>query len=212
MEHIYTALHSLRDSLVNLPRIYKQLIVVSIDFISCLIAVWFSFILRLDAFNIPRSSPQLVVYLLSPLILIVAYGHLGVYRAIFRYTGVSILKTLVKGVLLQLTGYAMILWILSLFGQVKLGSVELPRSILILNPLLTLLLTGGVRALAHRLLSGSNKSKRGLGQQNRLLIYGAGSAGMQALAAIQNSPLFKTLGFIDDNPSLQGREINGHRI
>jgi FlaA1/EpsC-like NDP-sugar epimerase len=47
---------------------------------------------------------------------------------------------------------------------------------------------------------------------SRLLIYGAGSAGMQALAAISNSPLFITLGFIDDNPSLQGREIHGNRI
>ena len=203
---------AVRVSLLNLPRPYKQLIVIFIDVLSCLLAVWSAFVLRLDAFNIPRSSPQFVIYAISPILLIASYWHLGVYRAIFRYTGISILKTLCEGVFIQCLAYSLVLWLLSFIGIVRLGSVELPRSILIIAPLLTLVFTGGIRALAHKLLSGLKKQHLGFRKESRLLIYGAGSAGLQAYAAIHNSPLFVTLGFIDDNPLLQGREIHGNRI
>lgn len=203
---------AVRVSLLNLPRPYKQLIVIFIDVLSCLLAVWSAFVLRLDAFNIPRSSPQFVIYAISPILLIASYWRLGVYRAIFRYTGISILKTLCEGVFIQCLAYSLVLWLLSFIGIVRLGSVELPRSILIIAPLLTLVFTGGIRALAHKLLSGLKKQHLGFRKESRLLIYGAGSAGLQAYAAIHNSPLFVTLGFIDDNPLLQGREIHGNRI
>ena len=212
MENRFKSLKLLRDWLLNLPRIYKQIIVIFTDFCFCLLAVWLAYVLRLDAFNIPRSSPQFIVYLLSPVLLITGYWYLGVYRAIFRYTGISILKKLSQAVLFQFTSYAILLWILSRFGKVNFGSVELPRSILLVVPILSLVLTGGARALAHSLLSVFRKSNLASTQLSRLLIYGAGSAGMQALAAIANSPLFMTLGFIDDDPSLQGREIHGNRI
>ncbi len=212
MENRFISLKLSRDWLLNLPRIYKQIIVIFTDFCFCLLAVWLAYVLRLDVFNIPRSSPQFIVYLLSPVLLITGYWYLGVYRAIFRYTGISILKKLSQAVLFQFASYVTLLWILSRFGKVNFGSVELPRSILLVVPLLSLLLTGGARALAHSLLSGFRKSNLTSTQLSRLLIYGAGSAGMQALAAIANSPLFMTLGFIDDDPSLQGREIHGNRI
>ena len=212
MENSLKVLKYLRLSLLNLPRKYKQLIVVSSDFVACLVSVWLSYILRLDAFNIPRSSPQFVVYFLSPLLLITSYWSLGVYRAIFRHTGITILKTLCQGVFVQFLGYSFSFWVLSLFGWVSLGSVELPRSILILVPIFSLIFTGAIRASAFGLLSGLNQSRRGMKRDSRLLIYGAGVAGMQALAAISNSSLFTTLGFIDDNPTLQGREIQGNRI
>ena len=202
----------LRIILLNMPRKYKQAIVILTDIVCCLFAVWVAFLLRLDAFNIPRSSPQIVVYVLAPLLLIVSYWSLGVYRAIFRYTGVSILKTLSIGVFWQFFGYSLILWYFNLLHIVNLGSVELPRSILIIVPLLTIFFTGGIRAAAHKLLSGFGNSRIGLRKEGRLLIYGAGSAGLRAYEAIHNSSLFTTLGFIDDNPLLQGREIHGNRI
>ena len=140
------------------------------------------------------------------------YGRLGVYRAIFRHTGISILKTLTKGIAIQAFSYATILWTLYILGVVHLGSVELPRSILIIAPLLILVSTLGIRALAHTFLSGLFKAKSKYAVRNRLLIYGAGNAGIQVLTAIQNSSSFSMIGFIDDNPSIQGREIYGHRI
>jgi FlaA1/EpsC-like NDP-sugar epimerase len=208
----YKYLLFLRESLLSLPRKYKQFIVLIADFFSAFLAVWLAYILRLDAFNIPRSSPQFVVYILSPLLLNFAYGYLGVYKAIFRYSGLAIVKTLCKGVLIQFITYSLILWILNLLGKVRLGSVELPKSILIIVPILSLILTGGVRALAYSLLTDLRRLRSGQKNRSRLLIYGAGSTGIQAYAAINNSSMFTMLGFIDDNPSLQGREIHGNRI
>ena len=212
MNLILQALQALRVVALNLPRLIKQLVVAGVDVCVSLLAVWGAYILRLDAFNIPRTSPQLVVYLLAPILLVFFFWRLGVYRAIFRYTGISILKTLSYGVFLQGIAYGVLLWLLSRMGIVKLGSIELPRSILILAPLLTFALSAGVRALAYKLLSGFKNRTSGFKTQSRLLIYGAGSAGIQAYQAIRSSPAFKVLGFIDDNVDLQGREIYGNPI
>jgi FlaA1/EpsC-like NDP-sugar epimerase len=201
-----------RSILFGLPRFAKQVIVAVTDFILSFLAVWIAYLLRLDAFNIPRSSPQLVVYFLSPTILIFTYWRLGIYRAIFRYSGSSVLKTLVKGIFIQALLYFFIIWILSNYGVIRLGSTELPRSLLFIVPLLCLLITGGSRAIAYSFLTGFKANRKGFRHTSRLLIYGAGAAGIQAYSAIKNSPLFTLLGFIDDNPLLHGREIEGNRI
>ena len=211
MTVISHTLKTLRAKTLSLPRLLKQFIVVGVDVSVSLLAVWSAYLLRLDAFSIPRTSPQLIVYLLGPLLLVFIFWWLGVYRAIFRHTGITILKTLSYGVFLQGLLYSVIIWILSRLGMVKLGSVELPRSILVLAPLLTFALSAGVRALAYTILSGFSKH-RGFNGESRLLIYGAGSAGIQAYQAIQGSAIFKILGFVDDNSLLQGREIHGSRI
>ncbi len=212
MNLILQALQALRVVALNLPRLTKQIVVAGVDVFVSLIAVWCAYVLRLDAFNIPRTSPQVVVYLSAPILLVFFFWRLGVYRAIFRYTGISILKTLSYGVILQGIAYGVLLWTLSRMGIVKLGSIELPRSILILAPLLTFALCAGVRALAYKILSGFKNRTSGFKTQSRMLIYGAGSAGIQAYQAIKSSPAFKVLGFIDDNVDLQGREIYGNPI
>jgi len=212
MAVISQALQKFRVFTLNLPRPLKQLLVAGVDMLMSVCAVWFAYVLRLDAFKLPRTSPQLIVYLLAPALLVMIFWRLGVYRAIFRYTGVSIIKTLSYGVLLQGLAYGVILWIFSGLGLVKFAGYDLPRSILVLAPLLTFALCTGVRALAYKVLTGFEKSQKVFRNRSRLLIYGAGSAGIQAYQAIRSSAVFAVLGFIDDNVELQGREIQGNRI
>ena len=48
--------------------------------------------------------------------------------------------------------------------------------------------------------------------RRRVLIYGAGSLGLQALQALRSHPLMKPVGFIDDAPSLRGVMIGGVHV
>jgi FlaA1/EpsC-like NDP-sugar epimerase len=85
---------------------------------------------------------------------------------------------------------------------------DVPRSLGLLQPLILILLVGGSRAAARQWLSGlSAGQRRGL-PVSRLLIYGAGSAGVQIANAIATSHEFKLLGFVDDSQALQGLTIN----
>jgi len=85
-------------------------------------------------------------------------------------------------------------------------SVGIPRSIILINWMLCLLVIGGSRMLARwflttgSLLSGSSK--------NNVVIYGAGSSGRQLSNSLQQSIEYNHVAFIDDNPIIQNSHIN----
>lgn len=89
----------------------------------------------------------------------------------------------------------------------------LPRSIYVLDWLLSLLLALGVRLL-WRLWMLLRSSKRRTGSCKRVLIYGAGAAGILLLKEIrQNQSLhYDLMGFIDDDPSKAGLGVGGKPI
>jgi FlaA1/EpsC-like NDP-sugar epimerase len=123
----------------------------------------------------------------------------GLYRAIFRYTGQAALISTVKAIVV----YGLILLALLLWLQWPM----VPRSVGVLQPLLFLILVGASRAIARFWLAGQtlvagNKS-------GRLLIFGAGMAGVQTAVSIGMERQLKLVGFVDDDSHKVGRSING---
>ncbi len=179
------------------PRAVKRLVVVGMDVVLSLLATWLAFSLRLDSPNWP-DEVQLRVYVLAPLLAIPVFIRLGLYRAIFRYTGQAALLTTAKAVAI----YGLLLLGVLLWGHWD----NVPRSLGVLQPLIFLLLVGGSRALARFWLAGWGRAQAG---QGRVLIYGAGLAGAQTAAALAMSGQYSLLGFVDDDPAKIGRSING---
>jgi FlaA1/EpsC-like NDP-sugar epimerase len=187
--------------LLALPRSLKRLLVIAVDIALALTSVWIAFYLRLDQASLPQLQ-QRYVYLLSPLLAIPIFIRFGLYRAIFRYTGMAALATTAKAVTL----YAVLF-----FGTLLFFKWEgVPRSAGLIQPILFLLLVGTSRAVARFWLAGwSAKSKH---TEGRLLIYGAGDAGVQTASALGVGSQFVMLGFIDDDARKVGRSINGVNI
>jgi FlaA1/EpsC-like NDP-sugar epimerase len=184
--------------LLALPRFIKRFVVIVVDVLISLIAVWAAFHLRLDQESLPQFQ-QWYVYLLAPVLAVPIFIHFGLYRAIFRYTGMAAMATLVKAV-----GIYAVLFFTSLL-LFKWDGV--PRSVGLIQPLLFLLLVGGSRAVARFWLAGlSAKSRQ---SEGRLLIYGAGEAGVQTASALAMNRHFFLLGFVDDDNSKVGGSING---
>jgi FlaA1/EpsC-like NDP-sugar epimerase len=75
---------------------------------------------------------------------------------------------------------------------------------------LFLIFVGSSRAIARFWLAGL--SAKSLHAGGRLLIYGAGEAGVQTATAMAVSRQFRLMGFVDDDPSKMGRSINGVTI
>ena len=180
------------------PRLGKQLTVIVMDVVLALLATWLAFTLRLDTPHWPIGA-QWYVYLLAAALALPIFIRFGLYRAIFRYTGLAALMTITQAVLLYgVALFAILLW------QRWLG---VPRTIGLLQPIIFLLLVGGSRALARFWLA--DIGGRRIASEGRLLIYGAGAAGVQTAAAIANAHQFVLVGFVDDDVAKSGRSING---
>ncbi|MEC5212814.1 FlaA1/EpsC-like NDP-sugar epimerase [Polaromonas sp. CG_9.5] len=184
--------------LLALPRPAKRVVVIALDWAMTLASVWMAFYLRIDQTGAPQAQ-QAYVYLLAPLLAIPVFIRFGLYRAIFRYTGMAALATTAKAVCVYtLLFFLVLLWF-------KWDGV--PRTLGLIQPLLLLLLVGTTRALARFWLAGwSSKARQAAG---RLLIYGAGEVGVETASALAISRQFVLLGFIDDDKSKAGRSING---
>ena len=190
----------IKQKLLGQSRRVKQLVVAFADVVMGIVAVWIAYSLRLDTLHWPYSLHQWWPYALAPVLAAPIFWRNGLYRAVFRHSGMAAMRALVIAVSL----YAVLFSGLLVF----MSWPDVPRSLGLLQPLILILLVGGSRAAArHWLSSLSARQRRGL-PVSRLLIYGAGSAGVQIANAIATSHEFKLLGFVDDSRALQGLTIN----
>ena len=191
----------MHEQVLSWPRYGKQLAVIALDVALTVAATWVAFTLRLDTLHWPTGS-QWWVYALAPVLAVPVFVRFGLYRAIFRYTGLSALLTIAQAVgLFGALLFAILVW------QRWPG---VPRSIGILQPLVLLLLVGSSRALARFWLAGVGKNR--VASEGRLLIFGAGESGVQTAAAIANARQYQLVGFVDDDPAKVGRSINGAAV
>ena len=124
----------------------------------------------------------------------------GFYRVIIRYSGWTVLKTLSWIGLGYGLIYAMVFTAIGIHG--------VPRSMGIVQPVLWVLLMAGWRAAISRLFFDAQNGKYAKAISQRVLIYGAGSAGRQLALGLQQGYEMQVVGFIDDDPTLQKNLIN----
>ena len=171
---------------------------VCLDLCISIVAMWLAFTLRLETPHWP-SGLQWLVYAAGPAFALPIFIRMGLYRAIFRYTGIAALITTGKAVAL----YGVILFSALLVAQLK----DVPRSVGVLQPLILLLMVGTSRALGWFWLAGRPENAT-----HRLLIYGAGSAGAQTASAMLNMRQYRLMGFVDDDSRKTDSTINGTRV
>ena len=187
------------SNVLEWPRPVKRLVVVVLDIAMGLFAMWLAFTLRLDTLHWPDEGMQWLAYVLAPALAFPIFVNLGLYRAIFRYTGINALITTGKAVAI----YGALLFAILLIGKWN----GIPRSVGVLQPVIFLLLVGASRSLGWLWLAGQNTRA-----PHRLLIYGAGSAGAQTAAGLVSARNYVLEAFADDDRAKVGRSINGVRV
>jgi len=180
------------------PRATKQLVVMALDVVLALAATWIAFSLRYSTLNWPTGA-QWWVYGLTPVLALPVFVKFGLYRAIFRYTGRAALTATGQAIGV----YACLLTTVLLWRH----WVGVPRTLGLLQPLIFLLLVGASRAWARFWLTNLSNARHQ--SEGRLLIYGAGAAGVQTASALVDSGQYALLGFVDDDTVKVGRSING---
>ena len=189
--------------LVNLSRFNKQLILILTDFVVLVTVLFGSFSIRYGYWYFPENDFIFSLIFAAPAIGCTIFLSLGLYRSVTRYVGFNALWSITKGITL----YALIWGVIAFLGGVE----GIPRSVVLLNWALSILAIGGLRMVARWLFTSgvTFKYNKKLGIKKRVLIYGAGEAGIQLAAALTRSQEYTPLGFIDDSKELQTAEIWG---
>jgi FlaA1/EpsC-like NDP-sugar epimerase len=190
--------------LLELPRHIKRLIAVILDIIFALMSVWLAFSLRIEHWQWPDGQLQWLVFLLSPVLMLPIFTLSGLYSVVYRFSGFTLFVTIVRAAIHYGAGFLCVVLLLN--------NSQVPRSIGIMQPMIFLLITGGFRALPRILFAECRLPNNENFLKKKLLIYGAGSAGVQIANEINTRSKFELFGFVDDDIELHGRTINGKTV
>ena len=129
----------------------------------------------------------------------VSFGCFGLYHGLWRYAGIWDLRNIVLATLFGSSAFAILI-----YGLLDLGGY--PRSVLVIDAVLLILMLGGVR-LTKRLI-GELDSASGV---STVLVYGAGDAGEMIVRDMKSKGghRYRPIGFVDDDGSKVGLRIHG---
>jgi FlaA1/EpsC-like NDP-sugar epimerase len=185
---------------VVLPRSIKRFLVLLIDAVLSMLSVWLALYLRLGFF-VSFNGQTVWAVIASVLLALPIFVAFGLYRTIFRYSGLPAMVSVARAVLL----YGVVFSAIFTFWTVE----GVPRTVGLIQPLLLLLLVGASRAVARVWLGGIYQQQLRKAFLPQALIYGAGDAGRQLVSAMANSPEIRVVGFLDDDERLHGSLLNG---
>ena len=199
------------NSILSFHRYSKRIIAIMTDACLCILCTWLAFSIRSMywiAIN-PRleylilfKELNYISILMSLFIAIPVFWLFGLYRTIFSHTSFSIIFT----ILISSSAYGLLYFSVGVYG-----AEVIPRSIGFFQPLLVFFAILSSR-LGIKYMFVSNFSFKNSFNKKRVLIYGAGDAGRQLANAIENSPEFKIVGFLDDDKQLHKQILFGQTI
>ncbi|MEB3827280.1 polysaccharide biosynthesis protein [Phormidium sp. CCY1219] len=193
---------AIQTTAASLSRPQKRLMLITIDIGLFIIAIGGAFGLRFSH-PLPLEKIQPYIWLIPILILTkpLVFLATGMYRPLLRYAGVEFLATAAKAVLFSSGAFVLLAYLLEF--------LQLPRSILVNDALLTLLLVVSVRLSLRWFVNTIICLTRQTQAPERLVIYGAGAAGSQLAQALAHHPAYKPIAFVDDDPSVQNQNLQG---
>jgi FlaA1/EpsC-like NDP-sugar epimerase len=128
----------------------------------------------------------------------------GLYRGMWRFASVPDLRRIIFAVSSAAVLVAALLFMLS-------SGIVIPRSVLILDPLLLTLMMGGSR-FAYRAWKENQLYGTSLKQGSPVIILGAGDAAVALVKDLARSTQWRVVGLLDDDKSTFGREVHGIKV
>lgn len=184
----------------------KRSSIVILDVIALSGSIIAAFWLRLGWPIRPDYLELLRLYLIPFLLVkLTIFYAFGMYRRLWRYASIHELRVIVQAVV---TSSLTILFI-----SYAVRTMPIPRSVFIVDGLLTLITIGAIR-FSGRTLSELRLYGRAPAGARRIFVVGAGDAGeMLVKEMLKNSALgFLPIGFIDDDPGKKRMTVHGVKV
>jgi FlaA1/EpsC-like NDP-sugar epimerase len=188
-------------------RIGRMLVVYSLDLIAFVFSTFLAFELRFDgALPAQYLSPMEVALGIWATAKLIAFIAGGVNRGSWRYTSILDAARIVLAASAGSLLGGLVIFLL-------LGPSGIPRSVYILDWLISCMLALGGRLAVRVILTA--RSRNGVeGERTRTIIYGAGDAGLALLQELQQnqSLMCDVIGFVDDDLSKVGLTLYGEPV
>ncbi|MCF8118303.1 MAG: polysaccharide biosynthesis protein [Desulfarculaceae bacterium] len=194
----------------------SRLFVISADCASIALAQMLSYLFRFE-FAVPVKELHhlwLGILCLIPFKIVIFYWF-GLYRGMWRYTGMRDLQNLLRA---NVVSSLIIFFVILIVNRFEGFS----RSVFLMEGILCFLFTAGFRVLIRIYYSNKNASvkltlTKALGFKNHqiadknTLLLGAGSAGETLIREIEHNPALdiQPVGFLDDDPTKKGLSLHG---
>jgi FlaA1/EpsC-like NDP-sugar epimerase len=134
----------------------------------------------------------------------VMFRIFGLYRGLWVFASLPDLMRISKSVFVG----ALVTMVVSVMVQ---PVPIVPRSVLVVSPLLLFLVMGGTRAL-YRATKEFYLYGGLVGQGKPVVVLGAGSAGASLARELSRSSEWRLVGLLDDDVAKHGREIYGYKV
>ncbi len=183
----------------------RYLFIFLFDFLAIVIAWLGSYLIRYN-FQWPAEYTRQMLWGIAPLLLlqVATCKWVGLYRAMWMFASLADLRRVLEVVAVSCV---------ALLAFAALASVDhtVPRSVLLLYPILLMLIMGGGRA-AWRMVRERRVYGTLTNMGKPVVVVGAGTGGAMLVKALEHSPDWKVVGVVDDDPNKWGLELFGCRV
>jgi FlaA1/EpsC-like NDP-sugar epimerase len=196
---------------LNHPVYRNRVVQFAVDALLVALAFFLAFELRF--IDEPNGIPNRYETMIAGSIALVAigkalvFGALGLHQKWWRYSGIGDLWLIARA-----AAVATLIMVL-VFTFAKPFPDSLPRSVVVMDFLLTMALVGGARMAVRFIVERPARAARRR-QVREVLVVGAGSGGQSVIRELQLNPGLGTtpIGFVDDDPRKQGMRLLGLKV
>ena len=191
--------------LAELPRSFKAVFLICFDFTVLCFAMLLAFAARFDPASLENQfwnfyEGVLALFVVQMLALFIS----GLYRSVLRHAGSEVLVSLLRSVILGAGLFALI--------NLMLEKYLIPRSIIIMSASFSFLGLLSTRLMIRWVVRIHLVEPQQHEKLQRVVIYGAGSAGLQLYESLRQEGNYQISAFVDDNPKLQGGRLREKSI
>ena len=191
--------------LADLPRSVKAAFLICFDAVILGFSMLLAFAVRFDPASIEyqyRAFSDGVWVLIA--VQMLALFISGLYRSVLRHAGSELLILLLRSVLLGAGLFALM--------DLMLEEYRIPRSIIVMSASFSFLGLLSTRLMIRWVVRIHLVEPQQREKHQRVVIYGAGSAGLQLYESLRQEGTYQISAFVDDNPKLQGGRLREKTI
>lgn len=191
---------------IDRARKFKRILVPAGELLFLILILFLSYLLRLDRID-SIYLPQIGFLILTIIpVKLIIFWIFRLYHISFRYTSVHEIALVFKAAGIS----SLIFAFMSLILRDALFFKGFPRSIIIIDFILTFFMSSGIRLAFRFFYFPRLKEKEG----RKVLVVGAGRAGEQLVREMKTSPIshYIPVAFIDDDPGKKKSIIHGIKV
>jgi FlaA1/EpsC-like NDP-sugar epimerase len=192
--------------LIERPRWFKRALLILNDIAMLTIALWAAYSLRLSQYYVPETFGMVVLFAAAPIIGVITFHLRGLYKLVTRFIGPEGTARIYVAVIIAVLAWALLVLLSGIKGH--------PRSVVVIYGLIAAGLIRLSRQWAGAMLLRAAPQHKPVNFQERknVIIYGAGTTGIQLLRALNETGGYNMVAFIDNNPSLAGQVVHGVKV